>query len=283
MAPAITGIDHAIVGVRALEEARAGYERLGFTLSPRGSHIGWGTANYCIMFERDYIELLGIVDASQFTNNLDKFLASREGLMGVAFASSDADRAAQELRARGIAAEGPTALERRLELAEGTVLPRFRLVRFPETAAPGLSAFVCQHLTPELVRRPPWLVHANGATRIVSLSVVVERPAALTDTYERLFGQGAVTPTDRLITLRVGRHSILFLDADELTVLHPKARPFESVKPPYLAAMTLGVASPERTAALLTERGVPFEREVDGAVAVAPEASCGFWLIFAEG
>jgi catechol 2,3-dioxygenase-like lactoylglutathione lyase family enzyme len=282
MTTAITGIDHVIVGVQALEDARARYERLGFTVTPRGSHIGWGTANYCIMFERDYVELLGIADASQFTNNLDKFLATREGLMGTAFATSDAARAAAELSAHGIAAEGPTALERRLELAEGTVLPRFELVRFPEATAPGLAAFVCHHLTPELVRRPAWLAHANGAARIVSLTVVVERPAALTETYERLFGQGSVTPTDRLITLRVGRHAILFLDPDELTVLHPRARPLEGAAPPYLAAMTLGVASLERAAALLAERGVPFEREVDGAVVIAPETACGLWLILTE-
>ncbi len=74
---AITGLDHALVGVRDLEAARAAYARLGFTLTPRGSHIGWGTANYCIMFARDYVELLGIVDWSRFTNNLDRFLERR--------------------------------------------------------------------------------------------------------------------------------------------------------------------------------------------------------------
>ena len=283
MTTAITGIDHVIVGVRALEDARSRYERLGFTLTPRGSHIGWGTANYCIMFERDYVELLGIADASQFTNNLDKFLATREGLMGTAFAASDAARAAAELGARGIEVEGPKALERRLELPEGTVLPRFELVRFPEAAAPGLAAFVCHHLTPELVRRPAWLAHANGAARIVSLTVVVERPAALAETYERVFGPGSVTPTDRLITLRVGRHAILFLDPDELTVLDPRVHPLAGVAPPYLAAMTLAVTAPERAAALLGERGVAFEREVDGAVVIAPEAACGLWLILAKG
>src|SRR3546814_9908741 len=75
----LRGVDHVLVGVRNLEAARDTYRRLGFTVSPRGRHIGWGTANYCIMFPGDYIELLGIVDATQFTNNLNRFLASREG------------------------------------------------------------------------------------------------------------------------------------------------------------------------------------------------------------
>ena len=57
----ISGIDHIVVGVRDLEQARLAWARLGFTLSPRGRHIGQGTANYCIMFASDYVELLGLV------------------------------------------------------------------------------------------------------------------------------------------------------------------------------------------------------------------------------
>ncbi|MFZ2004612.1 MAG: VOC family protein, partial [Stellaceae bacterium] len=57
----IAGIDHIIVGARDLEGARRDWARLGFTLTPRGRHIGQGTANYCIMFPRDYLELLGFV------------------------------------------------------------------------------------------------------------------------------------------------------------------------------------------------------------------------------
>src|SRR5271168_639438 len=82
----IAGIDHVIVGVRDLERARSGWSRLGFTLSPRGRHIGQGTANYCIMFPSDYLELLGVVDPSDFVQRLDAFLARREGLMAAAFA-----------------------------------------------------------------------------------------------------------------------------------------------------------------------------------------------------
>lgn len=53
-ASAIAGLDHALVGVRDLEAARASWGKLGLKITPRGRHIGWGTANYCIMFERGY-------------------------------------------------------------------------------------------------------------------------------------------------------------------------------------------------------------------------------------
>lgn len=50
MTGALAGIDHVLVGVHDLEAARRTYRHLGFTVSPRGRHIGWGTANYCVMF-----------------------------------------------------------------------------------------------------------------------------------------------------------------------------------------------------------------------------------------
>ncbi len=52
---AIPGLDHVLVGVGGLGAARRAWTRLGFTLTPRGRHIGWGTANTCIMFPRDYV------------------------------------------------------------------------------------------------------------------------------------------------------------------------------------------------------------------------------------
>src|ERR1700739_1865474 len=96
MGSGIAGIAHVIVGVRDLERARLEWSRLGFTLSPRGRHIGQGTANYCIMFASDYLELLGIVDPDDFVQRLDSFLAQREGLMAAAFAPAAAP---EEVRA----------------------------------------------------------------------------------------------------------------------------------------------------------------------------------------
>jgi hypothetical protein len=273
MSAPITGIDHLLVGVRDLEAARGRYERLGFALTPRGSHVGWGTANYCIMFEDDYVELLGIVDASRFTNNLDKFLAAREGLMGLAFATGDAQAAAEELRARGIAAEGPKALERRLELPEGAVMPRFALVFLPGAATPGLSAFICHHLTPRLLRRAEWLRHANGAGAIASLTGVVERPASLTPAYERLLGPDAVSVGDRRLTLRLGRHQISLVDPASPLAL-------AGVAAPYLAGMTLACDNRDRTASWLESQALRFERERDGSILVPPEEACGLWLRF---
>src|SRR3984893_17564398 len=156
----IAGIDHVIVGVRDLERARLEWSRLGFTLSPRGRPIRQRTANYCIMFPSDYVELLGIVDPNDFVQRLDTFLAQREGLMAAAFAPTGAP---EEVRAALIGRElhpaEPRSLGRQLELQEGTVVPRFSLISLPADETPGLDWFFLRPLNPGVAARPEWLHH----------------------------------------------------------------------------------------------------------------------------
>jgi len=262
MANAITGIDHVLIGVGDMEGARRTWEGLGFTVTPRGRHKGWGTANYCVMFEGDYIELLGIVDARRFTNNLDRFLEEHgEGLLGLALATDDAEAAYRGLRRVGAAA--PQALGRLLELPEGTVEPRFSLVHLPPAATPGLMAFVCQHLTPDLVRRPPWLIHANGARGIAGATVAVEDPGSLAPAYERLLGADRVVRREAGLSARLGGAVIRF-----------RAPGAGS------ASLSVRVADVETTAGSLSAAGVPFARPDDGSLRVPPEAATGVALTF---
>src|SRR3954466_3255103 len=99
----LAGLDHVIIGVRDLERARMGWTRLGFMLTPRGRHLGQGTANYCIMFDGDYLELLGFAEADDYARRLQSFLARREGPLLLAFApDGDAAAAGTALAAIGL-------------------------------------------------------------------------------------------------------------------------------------------------------------------------------------
>jgi hypothetical protein len=60
MGRAARDIDHVMLIPRDLAHARSAYERMGFTVTPLTSHPH-GTANHLIMFQRDFIELLGVV------------------------------------------------------------------------------------------------------------------------------------------------------------------------------------------------------------------------------
>ncbi|MFO1071577.1 MAG: VOC family protein [Geminicoccaceae bacterium] len=272
------GIDHLIIGVRDLEAARARFARLGFNSTPRGRHVGWGTANYCIMFEGDYLELLGVVDPSQFTNGLDRLIEQREGLLTIVVASRDAEATQRAWVAAGVPAEPARALGRLLEAEDGPVELRFNNVYLPAEASAGLNLFACQHLTPEAMRRPAWLLHPNGARRIRSCTVAVDDPQPLIACLRRLFGAGALTNTDQVTAVHTGHGIILVAPPEDVELMHPLVRLPERVPEPQLAALNLEVADPDRTAAFLTLQGIAFQRAPTGDVLVPPHEAHGVAL-----
>jgi glyoxalase-like protein len=283
MRDGIAGIDHVIVGVRDLEGARTAWSRLGFTLSPRGRHIGQGTANYCIMFPSDYLEILGIVDMADSVERLSTFLARREGPMAAAFTPAGTpDEARAALLRRQLHPSEPRPLARRIELAEGTATPRFSLISLPPQETPGLDSFLCGHLTPELMRRPEWLVHANGANRLNAVYVLVDSTASLLPAYDRLLGIVRVTTTDAVAAVHVGRQRIVFGTPDDFQTMHPGLALDREFPLPGIAALELGVERLEPTVDHLTRASIDFIRMSDGDLAVPAREATGTIVLFTE-
>lgn len=280
----LDGIDHLIVGVHDLEAARSAYARLGFDLTPRGRHVGWGTANYCIMFENDYLELLGIVDPSGFSNGLDRLLAQREGLLGAVFRTTDPSATAAAWAEAGLRPDGPRDLGRLLESGgPGGQMLRFANVYPAQDRTAGLSFFACRHLTPELLRRPAWLAHPNGATGIRSVTWLVPDPAPVVEVLSKVFGRAAVTWTDEVAAVHVGRATLLFARAQDIGMLHPGLALAEESAAPVPVAMTVNVADPERTRRFLEMHGVPFKADPTGGASIAAKEACGVLLEFMPG
>ncbi len=71
--------------VRDLDLAAEMWKRLGFTVSPRGTHSAhMGSGNHTIMLDPDYIELLGVLAATDLNAPARAFLAQREGIERIA-------------------------------------------------------------------------------------------------------------------------------------------------------------------------------------------------------
>jgi len=280
----IAGIDHVIVGVRDLERARMGWTRLGFTLSPRGRHLGQGTANYCVMFGSDYLELLGFVERDEYGHRLEAFLAQREGPMSVAFAPAisvvQTHAALTDLMFHPAA---PRALGRQLELPEGTVVPRFSLVTLPPEETPALDCFICGHLTPELVRRPEWLAHPNGTIGIKAIHVLVADPASLAPAYRRLFGNDRVTGDGAATTVRVGRHRLVFTASGDFLAQHPGIELAPDFPLPGIAALELAIADRNQTADYLAQWQLFFDELSDGRLAVPAKEANGVVILLSQG
>ena len=103
----IAGIDHAVVVVKDLDAAAENWKRLGFTISPRGTHSAhMGTGNYTIMLGEDYIELLGVLNATEHNAPSRDFLdRNGGGIERIAFTTPDAGAGAAEIRAMGYAGD----------------------------------------------------------------------------------------------------------------------------------------------------------------------------------
>jgi hypothetical protein len=187
----LDAIDHLVIGAHDLEKAGKAWKSLGFTLAPRGAHDGGATANYCIMFPDSYVELLA--PTGDATSALASAVSSRgEGGLGIAFKSGDAAATAHTLRKAGLTAHDPVTLSRPLELDGETHRVTFENVMF-EASLPGLFAFACHHVTPQLTRaRHGWQLHANTAIGVSEIVILAAEPESFRKPLQALFGFGRV-------------------------------------------------------------------------------------------
>lgn len=223
----IIGIDHAVVMVKDLDKAAENYRQLGFTLSPRGTHsVHMGTGNYTIMFDPDYMELLGVLAPTELNAPARAFLDKRgEGIERIAFTAVDSAAGAEEIRARGLEPIGPTDFERPVTLPDGTVsAAKFRTFMWPTAEAPGgVRIFACQHKTRETVWIPALMTHANAARRIKQTLIATPEPAKDAAHLARLIDREPKTETDGAVAVPSGgeRADFVYLTLDQLAKRYP--------------------------------------------------------------
>jgi hypothetical protein len=222
----IAGIDHAVVIVRELDQAAENWKRLGFTLSPRGTHSAqMGTGNTTIMLDPDYIELLGVLAPTEHNAPTRALLEKREGIERVAFTTSDAAAGAEEIRARGAVPIGPTDFERPVTLPDGTQsAAKFRTFHWPVAEAPGgMRIFACQHKTRETVWIPELMQHANGAKQLRQVLLVAPEPAKEAAHLARLIDGSTRSEADGAIAVPSGgdRAEFVFMTREQLAGRYP--------------------------------------------------------------
>jgi hypothetical protein len=223
----VVGIDHAVVVVKDLDHAAENWRRLGFTVSPRGTHSAkMGSGNFTIMLDPDYIELLGVLAETEHNAPTRAFLAKRgEGIERIAFTALDSAAGAEEIRARGYEPVGPTDFERPVTMPDGSLsAAKFRIFQWPIAEQPGgLRIFACQHKTRETVWIPELMQHANGAKRLKQVLVVSPEAAQDAAHLARMIDRGVKAEPDGAVTVASGsdRADFVFLTKDQLGRRYP--------------------------------------------------------------
>jgi hypothetical protein len=277
----IAGIDHAVVVVRDLDAAADNWKRLGFTISPRGTHSAhMGTGNYTIMLGEDYMELLGILAATEHNAPSRAFLdRNGGGIERIAFTTPDAGIGAAEIRAMGYAGIGPTDFERPVTMPDGRKsAAKFATFQWPVDEAPGgVRLFACQHKTRETVWIPELQKHANTAKRIAEVLVTTPTPEADAKHLAKMIDSGVRQAADAcVVSTGFGRADFVFLTREAMA----KRYDVPMAELPERAGAGLRLVVSDLAAA----KAAAGAKAVSGsnAVVVPPSAANGVMLAFVQ-
>ena len=189
-----------------MDEVAALFERLGFFVTARGHH-SLGSINHTVVFENDYLELLGYPPGAPPLRRPE--LVSRPlGLMATVLRSTDADVTYAELVRAGLLPRQVQTFSRPVQLTGGAIEDAsFRVTRLEPDAVPGSWFYFCQHLTPRLVWRPEWQRHANQARGMAVLDIGMPDVESAAPLYQACTGSAAT---------RVNQALVFQLDAAQL-------------------------------------------------------------------
>jgi catechol 2,3-dioxygenase-like lactoylglutathione lyase family enzyme len=279
----VVGIDHAVVVVKDLDKAAQNWKRLGFTVSPRGTHSAkMGSGNATIMLDPDYIELLGVLAETEHNAPTRAFLAKRgEGIERIAFTALDSAAGAEEIRARGYEPVGPTDFERPVTMPDGSLsAAKFRIFQWPIAEPPGgLRIFACQHKTRETVWIPELMKHANGAKRLKQVLVVSPQAAKDAAHLARMIDRDVRAEADGAVAVPSGsdRADFVFLTKDQVGRRYPEVA-LAGLPERGGAGLVLATSDLADVEKALGGSGI----RSGGAVCVAPAAANGTLLAFVK-
>ena len=278
MARHISGIDHAVILVRDLDAARDRYESFGFTMSPRGFHSEhMGTANHTIMLQDDYFEVLSPIKPTEQNTRWRNLLEDGDQLAVIPFRVDDAAAAVAELRAAGVTIADPVYFDRPVSLPGGAeATAAFEAAHIAAEDTPGMAMFGCKHHTPDVVWLPELQRHANGAKRILEVTVVVEKPSALAPAYEKIFGAGSARNEADAMIVETGTAPIRFVTRDAVAASYPEID-LGDITAPRILGLALETDDIEAANRCLSAAGAGTV-EMRGALFVPPVAAHGVLL-----
>jgi glyoxalase-like protein len=264
-------LDHAVINVMdKLDEAAAQYGRLGFQLTERGHHT-LGSSNNLAIFGTTYLELLGYLPGRE-TMRADLW-THPAGLTGLVFKSPDADLVYATLKERAVPVLEPMSFARPVALPGGDQDARFKVIRVGGDEVQNGRTFVCHHDTPELVYRPEWQVHPNGATEIVEFAVASNDPARAAAVYGRMFGPERLTSIQGGVSFQAGPATVLVLEPAAIAERYAGAAIASADGSDRMVALTFKVGSLATPRAVLDAAGIAYKPYGGGIVVSHADAA----------
>jgi catechol 2,3-dioxygenase-like lactoylglutathione lyase family enzyme len=262
------GLDHLVLAVTALNDARETYTQLGFTLTPRAEH-SWGTANQLVQLQGSFLEVLEVAAPEKlfphgdrsfsFGAFLNDYSKHREGCAMVVFESQDARADRDQFAQRGLPDLDPFDFERQAKLPDGSsVRVAFSLAFAPPPEMPDAAFFTCQQHAPEYFWKPDYQKHPNGAKTLEEVAIIAEDPDSLRPILEKLQAPDAVHADPDGLTCETMRGRIRVMTPDNYQLWYGEGTAKSAPTTPHFAAMRIGVTDIQATQALLDQQDVRY-------------------------
>ncbi|MCG8710621.1 VOC family protein [Brenneria sp. 4F2] len=291
---ATLSLDHVLVTVNHYEQSLENYRRMGFSPSPVSYHP-WGTVTCFMMFEDNFIELIGVNDASKFGagavngfcfgRQMGSFLERGEdGISLIALHSKDARGDYAQLIQRFEQHQGVIDFRREIMMDNGQldeVVVSIGLLIDP--CYPEASGFICQQFRPDLIWVDAWRHHPNGATGIEAVTYLAQEGdmKVLESRWRHTYGE-RVSRQDGVLTAETGSGALRALTPNQAEEhFAGVALPVSVNGKPHAIALTLGTRDSRALRDILTTNQVS-HHQADGRVCVAPETAGNIILEFVD-
>jgi hypothetical protein len=270
-------LDHVVIDVRdRIDDAMRCFTALGFQLTPRGHHT-LGSANHLAMFATDYLELLGFGEDGTTRTEIARFPA---GLNGLVFKTPDADQVHRHAAEASLPVLPVQSFSRPVTL-DGTIRDaRFRTTRLDADKIAMGRVYFCEHLTPDLVWRPEWQTHPNGASAIARVVVATGDPRQTAKLFRDLFGSEAVAERDGRLVMAAGTAQVEFALPNMVAAEFGEAAAEPAGRVEYIIALGIKVRSLHETTQQL--RQVSDVRAEPRRLVVPAAAAFNTTIVFSE-
>lgn len=286
--PDIDNINHVGIAVRDLADTVRQYEAMGFQLTPYSPHsAAWkpgepvqpqGSGNRCVMFANDYLEILASEDPARPAARISNFLKRHQGAHIICFNTQDPHAVDARLQHEGIATSGVIPLQREIDTPAGVRTAKFARIQFAPEQSPEGYVQAAQHLTPENIYQPRYIVHPNGCTSLHRTVVITDALEPFAEKYRRYT---ALTP----ITHK-GSCDFHFPQGTRLTIVdvaHAAALLAGTLFPPIPGIAAVSFRTPDLAAQRkrLVDHGFAFSEAI-GRLVVPAEQASGVAVMFEE-
>ncbi|CAN7560760.1 VOC family protein [Mesorhizobium sp. LjRoot246] len=283
-------LDHMVLPTRSLDVARARLTSLGFVVAPTGIHP-FGTENCCVFLaDGTYLEPLAvgdkqaatkvIADGNVFVTRDRVYRDSHgdEGFSAMVLGTGNADADHARYVEAGISAGDMLGFSRAFTDPAGkSDIASFKLAFAAGVEATDAFLFACERVNAPDVDRTALQAHANGATGIVEVAAVSDRPAE----QRRLISVAVDDPTadGQGGTFHLPNADLSVLDAASFTARFglPAGAPTKL----RFAAVVFSVRSADVTSRLLAANSI--KHDIAGNdIVVQPAPGQGAAFIFRE-